>query len=377
MKNRAKTIRVSLTGVNLNRVYSECKKQNIDLYNIDRIDYKNIEFDIDIKNKSILKGIAKGQRYEYKEKNNYGAVKFINFLKYRFGILIGIVFFVLINIISSFFVWNIQIIGNETVSKDDILGILESQKISVGKPIRSLNLENIENEITNNIEEISLCSVIKKGTTIIVNVKEKISNGYQSDTNSCDIVAPENLTIVELNVVNGTAQKKVGDSVKKGEVIVGGFLMDSNGNKISCNAVANIKAKLWRTETFEYYKQKEVATRTGKVIKIANLDLFDMEFPVKKGNNVFENFEVEENTYFLTDDNFLPLIMTEKIYYEVEKSVVTQNFEADRKDIISNLQRQANMQVKENEVVVKTFETITEDAEKFIITAYVEVEFDI
>lgn len=377
MKNRAKTIRVSLTGVNLNRVYSECKKQNIDLYNIDRIDYKNIEFDIDIKNKSILKGIAKGQRYEYKEKNNYGAVKFINFLKYRFGILIGIVFFVLINIITSFFVWNIQIIGNETVSKDAILKILESQKISIGKPIRNLDFVNIENEITNNMEEISLCSVIKKGTTIIVNIKEKISNGYQSDTNSCDIVAPENLTIVELNVVNGTAQKKVGDSVKKGEVIVGGFLMDSNGNKIPCNAVAKIKAKSWITETVEFYKQKEVSTRTGNVIKIANLDLFDMEFPVKKGNNLFENYEVEENTYFLTDDNFLPLTMTEKIYYEVEKNVVTQDFDSEREDIISGLQKQTKMRVKESEMIVKTFETITEDEEKFVITAYVEVLFDL
>ena len=41
-------------------------------------------------------------------------------------------------------------------------------------PVSVPNLQDIETALTNSIDSISLCSVIKKGTSVIVNIKENI-----------------------------------------------------------------------------------------------------------------------------------------------------------------------------------------------------------
>ena len=233
MKNSFKFVHVSLKGVNLNRIYKECKKNNLELFNIDRKDYKNIEFDIKTNNIKTLKIIANSQKYEYKEANNSSIFKLLNFLKFRFGILIGTLFFVIVNIFSSFFVWDIKIYGNSKVTNAEILQVLKNQNISVGGVYKSSNLENIETTLTNSIESISLCSVIKKGTSIIVNIKEKLEIGDITSINADnDIVAIKNMTIIDLNVVSGTALKKVGDSVKAGETIVASYIINNKGEKV-------------------------------------------------------------------------------------------------------------------------------------------------
>ncbi len=375
MKSTFKKIHVSLKGVNLSRIYKECQKNNIELYNINRKDYKNIEFDIEYKNKSKLKDISKFQKYEYQEEQKKGFNKFINFLKYRFGILIGLLFFISVNFFSNFFVWNIKIYGNDRVTNEQIILTLNKNNISVGKIVNTANLQNIETKLSNEIEDISLCSVIKKGTTIIINIKEKLFNQeLESDEIGKDIIAPINLTITELFVSNGTALKKVGDSVKKGETIVAGYVLNSNGRKIECKANASINAKTWHTSSVNYPKKKEVTTRTGKVNKQSYLTLFGMKFNIKNSNNTFENFE-EEQTEQIISNNFFPFVLHVKKQYEVTKSYVEQNFELDKQKVLKQCQKEAQKRVDKNQEVVKTFDTILEQEDCFVVTSYVEVNF--
>ncbi len=374
---RIKRVRISLCGVNMNRIYRECKKHNIEMFNVDRKDYKSIEFDIDSKDKKLVKNIAKSQRYEFAEKQSYGFAKLKNFLKLRFGILIGAIIFVALNIFSGFFVWNIEIYGNQTVSNEEILNVLKEENIILGKQFANTPLSNVENAITNNLDRISLCSVIKKGTTIIVNVKEKlIAEDAENINGDNDIVALTNLTITELNVINGTALKKVGDSVKAGETIVAGYILDGSGNKISCNVNAKIKAKTWHTATEIYYKELEVSHRTGKKITNSYITFFDMKFNVKNRPNTFEYFEEESKKSIITKNNFLPFYMNTTTFYEIQKEKILQNFDQDKQNVIDRCQKLAYKKVNENETVTRIFETITEEEDRFIVTSYVEVVFE-
>ena len=377
MKNSFKYIHISLNGVNLSRIYKECKKNDIELYNIDRKDYKNIEFDIKNSHKKALKIIAKSQRYEYREDSNFGFLKLINFLKFRFGILIGVLFFVIANIFSSFFVWDIKIYGNRNVTNDEILQVLKNQNICVGGVYKSSNLENIETTLTNSIESISLCSVIKKGTSIIVNIKEKLDvDDIISINADSDIVATTNLTIIDLNVVSGTALKKIGDSVMAGETIVASYILNCRGEKVPCKANAKIKAKTWHTCSEEYYKTVEINTRTGRVIKNSYLTLFSMKFNSKNNKINFENYEEETKEILLTKNNFLPFKHHVSTYYEVVATQTTQDFEKDKQNVIERCQKNAYKQVSSKEEVTNIFDIITEQEDRYIVTSYVEVIFE-
>lgn len=376
MAKKSKLVRISLHGVNLSRIYRECQNANITLFDIERKDYKNIEFDINAKDKKQIENIAKKQNYAILEHQNYGNAKITNFFKWRFGLLIGFLIFVVLNIVSNFFVWDIKIYGNQYVTNEEVLAVLQQNNISKGKIISGINPQKVENSLTDNLEKISMCSVIKKGTTVIVNIKEKLLASEAKNINGdVDIVAQTNLTITDLNVTSGTALKKVGDSVKAGEIIVAGYIEDSNGNKVPCNANAQIKAKTWHFSSETYLKQIEVKTRTGNKRINSKLQIFGMNFQVKNDNCDFENFEAETSEKYISN-NFLPFKMLTTTYFEVTSQFVQQNFDADKQSVVEKCEKNALLQVKSDEVISKTFYVVDEKDDCFIVTSYVEVTFE-
>ncbi len=376
MKNKINLIHISLKGVNLNRVYKYCQKENIALYNIDRKDYKNIEFDINYKDKKHFYELVKMQNYEYIESQTQGKNKISNFVKLRFGLIFGAFLFIFFNIFSSFMIFDIKIYGNSYVDSSKIIQVLNTYNINVGKFVKNQDFNFIETEITNNIEDISLCSIMKKGTTIVVNVKEKLKNEeMQFISQGKDIVATQNFTLTELVVANGTAKKKVGDSVKAGDIIVAGYVLDSYGKKINCKASANIKAKTWFSASEIYKKELEINVRTGKKVINSYLDLFGVKYPIKNTKNEFEFFE-EELKETEIKNNFLPFKMYTTTYYEITKQVVEQDFEKDRQKILEKCQKQAYSKVVDTSLISNMFDTITEEKDCFVITSYIEVNLE-
>ena len=109
MKKSSFLITVKLSGVNLNRIYKECLSKDIEMYNINRIDYKNIVFDIEKSKLKEVKKIAQNQNYEFFILRQYGVLKLFSLLTKRIGILVGISIFLLTTVLSSFFVFNIKI----------------------------------------------------------------------------------------------------------------------------------------------------------------------------------------------------------------------------------------------------------------------------
>lgn len=377
MTKKSNRVKIFLHGVNIGRVFKACRDENIELFNINRTDYKNIEFEVQSKNKKKLEIIAQKNNYQISTNKGYGISKYWHFLLARIGIFAGIILFVLINIFANFFVWDIKIYGTENVQNQEILALLGQKNIKKGAIISKIAPEDVESTITNNIEKVSMCSVIKKGTTLIINIKEKmLASEIKNINGNGDIVAETNLTITEMDVVSGTALKSVGDSVKAGDVIVAGYILDTSGNKISCNANAKIKAKTWHSATEIYYKQVEVQNKTGKKIIVSNLSLFGTVFPIKTSQITFQNY-IEETSEKYIQNNFLPIKMTTTTYFETMPEVVRQDFETDKQSILDRCQTLAGKKVKSNEIISKIFDVVTEEEDKFIVTSYVEVVFEI
>lgn len=376
-QSNIKLLKVNLKGVNLNRVYKECKKNDIDMFDIDRKDYKNITFFIDKSNKQKLKKIAEQQRYEINFDKDFGAIKLKSSALLHVGLFIGAIIFVLANIFSNMFIWQIKIYGNSNVSNDDILSVLSKNDICVGKKIDAQALDGIEEQLTSQIDDISLCSVIKKGSTIIVNVREKSqTESLQSIFQGKDIVATKNLTITNIVVSNGTALKKAGDSVKAGEVIVAGYVLDSGGNKVSCKANAKISAKTWYSCTEEYPKIATVSTRTGNKIQTRQMQFLGAKSNIVCPKVSFLQYETETKVTTLKN-NFLPLKIITTTYYEIITSQVEQNFEQDKQAVTERCQKKAFENVLSTDVVTNVFDVVTETDSAYIVTSYVEVTFDL
>ena len=377
MKNDLKKVCIKISGVNLSRIFKECENQKIALYDVERMDYKNIQFKVDLSQKDNIKQIAKTQKYRYQEVENFGINKVKNFARNHIGLLVGFAIFFAFLIFSTQFVWNIKIYGNQKVLDEQIFEVLRQNNVEIGSFSRNVDIENLEKEILNSIDDISLCSIIKKGSSIVINIKEKLhSPDYENFQSEQDIIANCNMQINEIVVTQGTAKIRAGDSVKAGDVIVAGYFFDTNGQKVLCKANASIKATTWYSETVEFEKEKQVSKRTGKKTFDGYMTIFGQKFVVKNAKNDFENYETEQSVKYVFNNNFLPVKYVKTTYYEIVFEKVVQNFESEKDKITKSCENLAVSKLKDGEIASRVFTVIDEQIDKFIITSYAQVEIE-
>lgn len=339
---KTSSARVKIYGVNISKLYKILKKNNIAMIDICRENYKTIYFTVTSHNLKKLFALLDKSCYTINVIEYYGTKKAIEFFKVRFGYIVGLVVFIVLIALSNMFVSEIKIYGNSKLSSQEICACLSQNGIKKGSIISRCNSDQIYSILTNNFDEISLVSVLKKGTNIVINIKEKQSIDLATDTNPHDIVADFDGTVLSLSVMQGTACVKVGDKFQKGDILIKGSFKDIDGNLVTCKAQGQVKAKLMLTSEIEFKSQAEVFVRTGKKISLSHYSLFGLQFLTQTKENTFENFETEETSEYVFNNNVLPLKLVKTTYYETQKQLVSQNFD----DYKAKLQLEAKQNAK-------------------------------
>ena len=179
-------VRIEVFGVNINKFYKILKNNNICMENIERKDYKTLLFTTLSTNMKKLIAITSNSCYNIRVISHFGIAKITHFFKKHLGYLIGIILFLFVAIISNFYVSDIRIYGLTTINENQICFILSQNGIKVGGLIKGIENEKISSIISNEFKEISLISVMKKGTTIIINIKEKQSIDFDKLSNQSE-----------------------------------------------------------------------------------------------------------------------------------------------------------------------------------------------
>ena len=214
--------------------------------------------------------------------------------------------------------------------------------------------------LINSFDDISLVSVLKKGTSIIINIKEKQSVSDSEEAQLDDIVARFDGVVLELNVMQGTACVKVGDHFKKGDNIIKDSFKNIDGNLVTCKAQGSVKAKLSVTSEIDFKNEDEVFVRTGKTIKSSHYSLFGLDFLKQNRENTFENFETEQTEQFVFQNNLLPLKLVQTTYYETRKELVRQNFDDFKQKLQLEAKQNAKALLEKTDDIVNEFGEIVE-----------------
>ena len=128
-------------------------------------------------------------------------------------------------VFSSLFVWDITVSGNETIPESVILDAMEENGLRLGAFIPSLDTERIEGVVILEVDGISFISVNLRGTVANVELRERADN-----TEIVDIESPSNLVasrdgqISALEITGGVSKVKLGEIVKKGDLLASGVI---------------------------------------------------------------------------------------------------------------------------------------------------------
>ena len=357
-------VSIAIEGFFVERFINICISKGIFLSKMRREKSTILHANISIKDFKKIREIAKKTKCKIKIESKRG----IPFLakKYKKRKIFGL--FLIIIIISIFlvsrFIWNIEVIGDSTISKEEILDNLKELGLDIGKLKSRVDTKEIIREIRLKRDDISWIGIDIKGTNAIVEVvdtakKPEIVNKDEF----CNIISDEDGMIMKISVQNGTAAVKEGDIVKKGSVLVNGFLEGKYTGIRYVHATADIEAKVWYSEKAKVSIIQEENLRTGKEEKKYGIKINNFKINFYKTLSKFKNYDTieEEKKLTLFSNYYLPIKIVKSTNYETEKQEVIYDVEELKEKVVKQLEEKIEGRIEKEKILNKQINSKEEE----------------
>lgn len=258
-----------------------------------------------------------------------GSVRLFKRYKSRPGLIVGAVLAFLMIFYCSRFVWRIEVEGNEHITREYVLETLGEYGLTLGAKKAAVELDALEKRIVISETGIGWLSVNFRGTTAFVELIEYVRpQSEHSKSDPCNLVARRDGNIVSLEVYDGVAEVKVGESVREGELLIGG-IVDSNavGYKLE-GADGRVYAEVCDEFDVEIPYETTQKVATGRTKSENVLVFFGKRIKLSENSgNSYEKCDIIETN---RDPEFLkrlelPFGLVEISYNEYEEVRVTQS----------------------------------------------------
>ena len=242
-------------GLMPEKAINRLQKSGISLFLVKKIEKKRILFCINKKDlekafaiyPNMCYNSSRGSVYSFTRVGALDAhARNVAKLKW-FAVCLGICcFFLLVGSFSPF-VFQIETVG-ANVYKREVFEFLREY----GVREFSVYPNGVEDEIAAKIlalDGVEFCSVQKRGNTVTVEVR---TNAFSSARQAKgDFLAPCDGRVEKIVTLSGTPLKKIGDEVKAGEKLVGGYLLVGEEQSNAIERVVVAKALLVCEKSFE------------------------------------------------------------------------------------------------------------------------------
>ena len=275
-------LRLKVWGFSPERFMNLCCNNGILIWNIHR---ENGAYEMCILLKSFykLRPIVRKTGTKVVIRQRVGLPFLLPKLRKRKVFLFGLLLTVFIAVVSSMYVWSIELSGNHQITDDVMYSFLEEKGVRISTAKRKVDLETLEKGIRKSFPQITWVCARISGTRLLIDVKENEMPSYSredSEEPGLDLVSEYSGKIVKMIVRNGVPKVKIGDEVEENTILVEGkvpvFNEDGTVREYSyVNGDADIYLEhlIWYEEELSMvYREKRY---TGREKKIKYLRFFD------------------------------------------------------------------------------------------------------
>lgn len=290
-------VRFRVTGVFIERFLNLASRGGINLWNGSKSETQYTGYTL-MRHYKKLRPFAKKTGVYMQVEEKFGWPVWQRKYRKRMGIVLGIVVFFGILVFLGNFVWTIEVVGNETVSSDEITDFLAEQGLKIGSYKGSLNPRELERTTLLELKELSWIAVNITGSTVIIDVNERVlpPDMYLDNDKACNIIARYTGQIYSMDVYDGQSDLQVGDTVLAGDLIVSGIVEDGKAQTRFVHARADIKAYT------EYEIQTEVPLEqlqripTGEIKIKKYLKILTWKIPLFWDRDQETSYDSQEKT---------------------------------------------------------------------------------
>lgn len=366
------TVTFEVNGLNLGALTDKLVKSGITLYGVKKR-RRELSFTVSCGDRDKVIARLNNLCYNYTIKRAFGPLPLINRLLKRAGLLAGLLLFAAALFASDFFVLEIRISGCQRIERQSVLEKVNELGVSEMSFGRA-NGREIEKRLTTAFSDIAFVTAKYKGLALLIEVVETPPKLEAIDTAPKDIVAGFDGVVSRLLVYSGTPLVKAGDSVKKGQVIIAGYLEKPDGERLPVRALGEVYgiARLSYIETFNCKRQVE--SPTGRVEEHRQIEFFGARFPQNLPKTSYTSYKTETQESYIFYNNLLPAKLLTVRYAETEIITEYQDFEKVKKVVIAEAKLTAERRAAEQGGVVNSQTKVMGKGSVRYIQTIVEVE---
>lgn len=368
------TIKIHVTGKNIERFIQRLYNEKIELLNIKYINYKEIEIKI---NKNDLEHINKIKTiYEIEITELLGINKLKYLIKKNIHLIISILISFIIIIFLSNVIFKVEVIHSSKELRELIINELEEKGIKEKSLVKNYNqIQNIKKEILEKYKDkIEWLEIERSGVKYIVRVEERIITEQNSENTPSNIVAKKDAIIKDIDAIKGEVVKNINDYVKKGDTIITGEIKLYEELKNNVSAKGNVYGEVWYQASIEYpmnYYEEKTTGKNKKILSITllnkRLELFSFhKFETKKIKEqiIYQNKlipfkiakEYQEETIII-DEQLSEEEAFNKAIQKVEEKI---NSNLKGKEKILNI-KCLKKEIKDSTIILDLFISVLED----------------
>lgn len=144
-------------------------------------------------------------------------------LKGRWGVFCGMLFFVLLVSFMGGFIWNITVIGNQTLETSKIVDYLAQNGFKTGVRWSKTDKENLEFAVMADFDRVAWISINRIGCLAQVEIRETTPKPEIENNNLItNVTAKKDGVIVKVTALGGWPAVQAGDAVTTGDLLISG-----------------------------------------------------------------------------------------------------------------------------------------------------------
>ena len=236
-------------------------------------------------------------------------------LKKRTGLIAGCLMFLAAVYLSSFFVWEIRVEGNEKLGEKEVIGMLEKVGFCEGVLKKSVNVKDIADSVLINEDAVSWIAINLDGSVAHVEIKEALPAKPVPKKQNVNLVASTNGIILRVDAHEGGTMINKGDVVVKGQLLVSAFVEKRTGGSLLRGARGFVWAETERrirvSVPYEYLRKEYTENENNQyVFSFLGKDL-SVSLPFQTQGKIYD-CTVKSEKLMLGENIILPITLTTK-----------------------------------------------------------------
>ena len=299
-------------------------RKEINVANGRREEGGGYSFVVPLYQKKKIQTLLAAYEFEIASVQDGGLPVYLWTMRGRVGLWLGILAAAALIFCSSLFLWNVRIVGCETLSPAEVRGLLRERGIEVGGFIPRLEVKVIANEIVLREPRIAFVAINIIGTCCEVQITEAKFPPPRQEKYPSSIVAAYDGLIERAEVYDGQLSVKCGEAVRKGQVLISGLCDSADGTYRLEAASGVVIAKVEREFCVEVPLVEKVTVKKSEKIASRSLIFFKKSIKPSKTSSIFPSTYgtiIKKEAWTLPGGIVLPIALQTVLRTEYESAV--------------------------------------------------------